>query len=67
MPAEETVGRIVHKIRKDMNVPETEAFILYVNLKYSVPYHLTFKEVYDKYKKDDGMLYLHFQIGEFEY
>lgn len=67
LPPDTTIGFISSKLRKEMKVDEKVAFFCMVNGKYSVGYELDISEVYEKYKQNDGYLYITYQIGEFEY
>ena len=52
-----TIGMISHIIRKEMKDPDESLYFL-INKKRSVTYEITLKEIYNKYKADDDMLYL---------
>ena len=52
-----TMANVSSIIRKEMKNPERSLFFL-INKKISVNYEITLKEIYDKYKDDDGYLNL---------
>ena len=52
-----TIGMISLIIRKEMKDPDESLYFL-INKKRSVTYEITLKEIYNKYKADDDMLYL---------
>ena len=52
-----TIAMLSHIIRKEMKDPDESLYFL-VNKKRSFTYEITLKEIYNKYKADDGMLYL---------
>ena len=57
MPQESTIGQLSSYLRKDFDIKEENSFILMHNGR-GVDFHLTLKEVYDKNKNDDNILYL---------
>jgi hypothetical protein len=58
-----TIGQFHCLVRKNMDIKD-EDFYVFANGKVFLQLNLTLKEIYDKYKRDDYILYLEAIRGE---
>ena len=63
-PPDTTTSQISFMLRKDMKVGKRECAFLLVNGNTGCDYGLNISEIYEKYKQNDGYLYMTYQIGE---
>jgi len=66
-PPDVTISFVTFSMRKHMKVDGKEVCYCLVNGKYNVGYELTMFEVYKKYKQNDDLLHITFQIGEYTF
>ena len=59
LPLDFTMGQFSYFLKKKLNIDQNDnLFFLLVNGKVSCPYEMNLKDIYDKYKKEDNILYL---------
>ena len=58
VPFDITISQLHFILRKDMKIKKEGAMFLLINGKKMIPFDLNLQEIYDKYKKDDNLLYL---------
>ena len=59
LPLDFTMGQFSYLLKKKLNIDQNDdLFFLLVNGKVSCPYEMNLKDIYDKYKKEDNILYL---------
>ena len=51
-------------IRKKLNLNDTDALFLLVRKKYALVENETFEQIYNKYKDEDGFLYIYYASEE---
>jgi GABA(A) receptor-associated protein len=58
IPGDLAVGQFSSMLRKKLDLSKEEAFFLLINGKHSVTGDTLMSELYDKYKDEDGFLYV---------
>ena len=59
-----TLSQFISIIRKKLNLNDTDALFLLVKGKYTLVENETFDQIYNKYKDEDGFLYIYYASEE---